>query len=139
MHRIRFLPHIADVRVRLEADSQEELFRAALTALNRLLKKNACRKNGGRGPHGEIAIEAKDATALLVDFLSEALSAAYTEKAVYCRVYFEELTATRLRAALSGRPVRAFDEDVKAVTYHEAEVVRDEKTGLWSTFIIFDI
>lgn len=139
MYKIRFLPHTADVRVGLDADSQEELFRAALTALNRLLKKNGCKKSGGYGPGPEIAIEAKDATVLLVDFLSEALSAAYTEKAVFCRVHFAELTPTRLRAALSGRTVTAFDEDVKAVTYHEAEVARDGKTGRWSTVVIFDI
>ncbi len=139
MHKIRFLPHTADVRVHLEAGSQADLFRAALTAMNGLLKKNGCKKNGGYGPERTIVIEAKDATVLLVDFLSEALSAAYTEKAVYCRVHFEELTPARLRATLSGRPIATFDEDIKAVTYHEAEVVCDEKTGRWSTFIIFDI
>lgn len=139
MYKIRFLPHTADVRVRLEAGSQESLFRAALAAMNRLLKRAGCKKNGRYELDLPVLIEAKDATVLLVDFLSEALSAAYTEKAVYCRIHFEELTRTRLRATLSGRSVAAFDEDIKAVTYHEAEVVHDEKTGRWSTLVVFDI
>lgn len=138
-YKIRFMPHTADVRVQIEADSQEGLFRAGLEAMNRLLKKNGCRKPGPSDITRHIDVRAPDATALLVDFLSEILTATHTQKALFCRVEFSEMSMRHLRATVSGRTMKHFDDDIKAVTYHEAEVVCNEKTGRWSTCIIFDI
>ena len=39
---------------------------------------------------------------------------------------------------LSGTRINNFDEEIKAVTYHEANVIKNKK-GLWETCIIFDI
>lgn len=138
-YKIRFMPHTADVRVQIEADSLEGVFRAGVAAMNRLLKKNGCGKPGLLNIRREADIEAPDVTALFVDFLSEILTASHTEKALFCQIDFTELTPRHLRATASGRAQIAFDDDIKAVTYHEAEVVRDEKTGRWSTCVIFDI
>ncbi|MBV6441119.1 MAG: Protein archease [Saprospiraceae bacterium] len=138
-YKIRFLPHTADVRVQIEADSQEALFRGGLEAMNRVLKKNGCGKPGVLDITRKIDIRAPDATILLVDFLSEILTATHTGKALFCRVDFFEMSLQYLQATVSGYTIRNFDDDIKAVTYHEAEVVRNEKTGRWSTCIIFDI
>lgn len=138
-YKIHFLPHTADIRVQLDASSQETLFQAGLAAMNRLLKKNGCGKPGVLDINLEVDVRSTDATALLVDFLSEILTATCTEKTLFCRVRFDELTLHHLRASVSGRAVEDFDEDIKAVTYHEAEVVHDKKTGRWRTSIIFDI
>jgi len=42
-----------------------------------------------------------------------------------------------IEADLTGFAPAEFDEDVKAVTYHEAEVRHGN--GLWSTMLVFDI
>jgi SHS2 domain-containing protein len=47
------------------------------------------------------------------------------------------MSAVTLDAELEGHPVVRFGEDVKAVTYHEADV--QERNGLWSTTLVFDV
>jgi len=43
-----------------------------------------------------------------------------------------------LDARLFGAHVRKFDEDIKAVTYHEANITHSP-TGEFETMIVFDI
>ncbi len=79
-----------------------------------------------------------DRTTLLIDFLSELLTLAYTEKAIFCYVHIEKMSETQINAIVSGALVDGFEEDVKAVTYHEANVQKNE-TGNWETIVIVDI
>jgi SHS2 domain-containing protein len=60
------------------------------------------------------------------------------DKAVFCDVEVIQLTETSFEASVSGVNVEHFVEDLKAVTYHEAEV-RQTDDGYWETMIIFDI
>ena len=50
---------------------------------------------------------------------------------------FASLGETHLSATLTSVPAAAFDEDVKAVTYHEAEVRRSGEE--WTTMLVLDI
>jgi SHS2 domain-containing protein len=79
-----------------------------------------------------------DTTCLLVDYLSDVLTLSYTEKAVFCAVNFHKLEETSLSARIYGRAVEGFDEEIKAVTYHGANVRQNQKKQ-WETCIIFDI
>ena len=56
----------------------------------------------------------------------------------YTGVTFTSLTDHQLQATFQGFPASVFAEDIKAVTYHEAQVVR-EGSGTWSTTVIFDL
>lgn len=85
-----------------------------------------------------VAVKSADMTALLVDFLNEALSLAQANKEVYTSVQFVTLHSNVLRAKLSGHRVSSFGEDIKAVTYHEAKVERDQ-SGTWHAHVVFDI
>ena len=58
--------------------------------------------------------------------------------AYFCAVDFLEFTETTLRAIIHGAKTEDFEEDVKAVTYHEVEVKKNE-AGNYETLIIFDI
>jgi len=130
----RIFEHTADVRLRVEASSLEELFREAMLGMFEILSCSA-----GVPPalkNIRIEIHSADRTSLLVDFLNEVLSRAHIQKECFEEVKFERLTETELTATLMGRPAQ-FEQDVKAVTYHEAEV-RNEN-GLWSTMLVFDI
>jgi SHS2 domain-containing protein len=85
-----------------------------------------------------IALHSVDRTALLVDFLNEALLRCHLRRHRYTAAEFASLTETSLAATLTAAPVAAFHEDVKAVTYHEADVRRDAN-GSWRTVLVLDI
>ena len=105
-----------------------------------------------------IRIESPSATALLVDFLNEALWLAHSHREMLEMVTIEVIVEgaeegeksaqpkaavlpkarARVRAELRGQPVGAFGEDVKAVTYHEAEIRRNAAGG-FETRLVFDI
>jgi SHS2 domain-containing protein len=126
--------HTADVRMQVSAASQEELFAEAVRGLMNLVEPEGIQK---RQVRAQIHIAAPDLTSLLVDFLNEVLTRCHIRREVYPRVVFPSMTAVALDAELEGHPVAGFAEDVKAVTYHEADV--RERDGLWTTTLVFDI
>jgi len=130
---IEVIEHTADVRLRIRGASMEELFRDALRGTMQLLHSEP----GERTVERTIEVQAGDRTTLLIDFLNEALSHAHVHRQAYDDVEFLALTDTRVAARLHGRNARAFGQDVKAVTYHEAEIRREN--GLWSVTIVYDI
>lgn len=134
----KILAHTADTRLYAEGSSRAELFEAALEGMNRIIKKNGCGENGEFPLVKNIAVSSVDFTSLLIDFLSEVLAFSHEERALFCRVEFSKLTENDLVAKIFGKKADGFDEDIKAVTYHEAEIRKNEK-GNWETVIVFDI
>ena len=137
------LEHTADVRLLVEGRTLEELFSEALRGMMDLMKPEGgpeTEEAPGRqaASSREIALEAPSATALLVDFLNEALSLAHRHREIYEVPAFEEISEGRVRAVLRGQPVESFGEDIKAVTYHEAEI-RKNAAGNFETMLVFDI
>ena len=135
MNRYYFLSHTADTRLFVEADSREELFSEAFLALKELLEPKSIFQHFL--VDCTITISSYDETALLIDFLAEVLTYSHIKKAVFTKVHFLSFSKTELIAHLQGSCVPYFEKDVKAVTYHEAEIKKTE-TG-FSTTIIFDI
>jgi SHS2 domain-containing protein len=110
-----------------------------LDALRGLMAVLGPRVEGGAPVRHRISVHSADLTALLVDFLNEALALALTEREGYDEVTFFALdeSGAALEAELTGRSAASFEDDVKAVTYHEANLVRS--AGGWRTLIVFDI
>jgi SHS2 domain-containing protein len=129
------LEHTADVRVRARGHTLPALFRSALQGMGALLAPEALAREPDTGR--QVALAAPDTTALLVDFLAEALALAHIHHEVYVDAELEELTAQTVRADLRGVPVSGFATDVKAVTYHGADVVCTE-TG-YEVTLVYDI
>lgn len=138
MFKTELLPHTADLRIRLEADTPEELFQAGASVLNELLKPGFCQRTSTGTIHEAIEVESTDTTALLIDFLSELLTLSYTERAVFCQVNVLHFAANSISARVSGWPAEGFEEDIKAITYHEANVHRNAE-GRWETLVVVDI
>lgn len=132
----KILEHTADVRMIVQADSLEKLFSEAVYGMMKIIEPKVDNKK--EGIQRTIALEAVDATALLIDFLNEVLLATYIHKEVYNEVIFKSLSERSLEAKLSGFIAKSLGEDIKAVTYHEAEV-KKKKDGIWETMLIFDI
>jgi SHS2 domain-containing protein len=139
MKSFEILPHTADVRLRLDADTLEELYQAGIEGMAEILRETFCR--GRSGPwryQRRLTLASVDTTALLIDLLSELLTLVHTEQVLFCKIEVHHLDQRQLDCTVSGDPVDALDEDIKAVTYHEADV-RQGPDGRWTTMIIFDI
>lgn len=129
------LSHTADLRIRVKADSLKDLFGEALRAVGEILSKN---KKNEIPVIRKIFATSQDKTALLVDFLNEILALSQINKEVYVKVNFSELSENSLEAEIEGMKVDGFDEDIKATTYHEANI-KQNKIGQWETILVFDI
>ena len=128
----RIEQHTADIRIRVVAPTAEELFADGVRGLMAVMKPS------GRGESGDVSIEidGPDVTALLVDFLNEILLRCHTERRAFdpeSIVLRDHSIAARLKAAV----VDDFEEDVKAVTYHDADVVMTPEG--WSTSLVLDV
>ena len=131
-----FSDHTADVRMEVWGKDLKELFRSALKGMTQILDPQPERE--GKIVQRKLDLVAPDLTALLVDFLSEVLFLMHTYHEAYPEIRFTTLTPTQLKAQLKGFASKAFARDIKAVTYHEARVVKDPR-GFWRTFLVFDL
>lgn len=138
MKKFEIISHPADIKLRIEGSSSAELFAAALGGMAEIVKRDSCQESGSLPVTQDIKIKSLDQTALLVDFLSEVLAQAHEKKAVFCRVEFLKFDNNDISAKISGRRVNQFDEDIKAVTYHGAQIVKNSAGNL-ETEILFDI
>jgi|SRR5579875_1184977 SHS2 domain-containing protein len=130
------LEHTADVRMLVRGDSLENLFSEAVYGMMEILKPGI--DNQKQVVQRDVAVEAVDITSLLIDFLNEVLLSAHIYREMYNEVIFKTLSSHSLQAILRGFAASSFDEDIKAVTYHEAEV-KETGDGKWETMVVFDI
>lgn len=133
-----FVPHIADLALKVEGTTLKELFVNSLKGMNNILKDGFC--DGVQRFDSQMTIEiiSESRTELLINFLSEVLALTNVQKSIYCRVYFSYFSDKRVVAQLFGTWFCCFDEDIKGITYHEAHVRRNKKGNL-ETYIIFDL
>jgi SHS2 domain-containing protein len=130
------LPHTADRALRIFGRDLSELLVNAARGMYSLM---APARAAPAAPETarSIAIEALDAEALLVAWLSELLFFAESERLVFERFEFGALAPERLSARAAGRPAAGFEVLVKAVTYH-ALAIRAVPGGLTAT-VVFDV
>ncbi len=126
--------HTADVRLRVSSGTLEDLFRDAVHGMYAVM----------RGERGSTPVtrmisvdESADTTSLLVDFLNEVLNRAQIGREMFDEIRFTRFEPLSLTAELTGTTPAEFEEDVKAVTYHEADVRRE--SGGWTTMLVFDL
>ncbi len=129
-------PHQADIRIFVKAETLEQLFSDALSGLAKVVYHKEI-DNQKLSENQEIEIESIDSTVLLIDFLSEILSLMHQNKTVFCIVQFEQLTESYLKCKVKGFKINGFNEDVKGVTYHEADIQKID--DILQTFIVLDI
>ena len=130
------LEHTADVRVRVHAGTLEALFSDAVRAMNEILGPAILQEDSA--VTAEIALEAPDATALLIDFLNDVLLQTELQRTAFRNIAFHTFTATALRATLSGSRFGTLRRDIKAVTWHEADL-HENRNGEWETMMVFDL
>ena len=84
-----------------------------------------------------IQLQADDAESLLVEWLSELAYWAESEMLVFKIFRITDVTATRLDATVVGGKVAQLEKHIKAVTYHNLEIIHTPE-GLEAT-IVFDV
>ena len=130
---IEVLSHTADVRLRITAESIEELFAEGVRAIGSLLDP----RSGAREVRRGIVLESADRTSLFVDFLNEVLAFTFVDGALFEEVAIRALTENTIDAEVRGHEATLGDE-IKAVTYHEADV-QQLGDGRWTTMLVCDI
>lgn len=131
----KILPHKADVKLKIFGRTKKELFLRSLGAMSEVMMPE---KANAPALERVVKIISPDLAALLVDFLGRALYLAQTNKEIYLDLDFQEFSDTKIAAKLKGRKVERFGEDIKAVTYHSADV-RRLKDRTWQATILFDV
>jgi SHS2 domain-containing protein len=138
MKNYELLSHTADIRIKAEGSSYTELFEAALLGLCSVLKPDYDYFIEPDYSSIEIMISSYDRTTLLVDFLSEALYEMHNEKVILYSCNLKFNVGNILTVKFLGRKIDAFDKDVKAITYHEAEIIQNSD-GNFECVIVPDI
>jgi len=139
MKKYEILPHTADLKIKVFGETKEELFLNALLAMSECLKPDVKQKiKKGAAIKREISIKSADLSALLVDFLSEALYLSQVNKESYNDLKINNFSDTQINGELSGFSIERFGEDIKAATYHNLDISqKDDST--WEAVILFDI
>lgn len=138
MKQVEYLSHTADIRVLLKANNRVELFEGALEGMNNILKPGICNESEKLIHKNTVRVISNDITSLLIDFLNDVLTLTHTQKIIFCALDVHYLDENEIDATVTGVGVASFDEDIKAVTYHEADVQLNNN-GQLETVIVFDI
>lgn len=138
MRAHQLLPHTADTRLQITADSLEELFRGALEGLSEIIKRDVTKRSSDPSIVTQVDISSHDTTTMLIDFLNYLLTKDLIEKAVFFDIVELDLKNTRAIASVRGIAADSFDEDIKAVTYYGAQIQQD-KDGGYKVELVLDI
>ena len=144
MQRYKEIEHTADIGVEIYGATLEELFQNAGYALfDTIVDAETIEPVVAH----EVHVEGKDIETLLMNWLRELLFLFSVEQNVYCvfKVHFagghNASHPSKLAAVLKGEPLdvqkHAFETEIKAITYHQFAVVR--QNGHWQARVIFDV
>ncbi len=139
MARFEILEHTADVGIKAEAVDLSGVFEQATLGLLDIVGTWAPGSQGGEMV--EIAVEAGDPGALLVDWLGEVLYVNDSRDAVVTSLEMSEVTPERAvgRIGIAPRDEEAYEggTQVKAITYHRLAV--EETPGGWTATVYVDV
>lgn len=139
--KYRILSHTADLRLEVFGKTLEEFFGNAAEAIAHILSPKAkLRKSDFVRKSDFLKLKSANLNTLLVDFLNEILSRSHINKRVY-KVKSLKAKGNLVEAEIVGHSVEEFDEDIKAVTYHEVQIEERGKGKAkgWHTKLVLDI
>jgi SHS2 domain-containing protein len=128
--------HIADIRIRLEANSIRDLYFEGMKSLYKVLQPKG--RKGKSIFDKSIRLTGSDNTILFINFLNEVLAYSLINRCVYNNILSFRHHDNSLLIHISGYKIDSFQKDIKAVTYHEAEIIHTER-GRFGTRVILDI
>ncbi len=133
----QILDHTSELQIKVSAKNPKALFQEALKAMNKIIKKNSLSLTN-KPSIIIINIKSLDQSSLLIDFLNQILALSHINHELYSKVVFQKFSATAIKAQLYGIKSDTFNEDIKAVTYHQTEI-KKIRANQYETIVIFDI
>lgn len=141
MKEFEILEHTADIGIAAYGKTKREVFINTAKGMfeiiageNKPLKENFCDK---------IKLEADNLEGLLFAWLNELLYISETKLVVLNKFEIKDLSNNKIEAEVGGAKINPpsvkIEKEIKAVTYHRLEIIKDEKNGLWRAQVIFDI
>ena len=135
----RHFEHTADIGIEAWGDSIGELYEALASGLADFVCPS---HNVAAMEARTITVQAEDAEALAVDFLSEVLNLIQVDRfMVACVRVAEEADEHQVTASLFGEPYdpdqHEIHTEVKAVTYHMLAV--EKKDNRWTGRVVLDL
>ncbi len=137
MKEFEILGHTSELKIRAFGKTKEELFLNMMKGMSAAMQPTTDSRHEAV-VNRTIKITSQDIDTLLVDFLSEVLYLAQVNREVYGDAKFPKFSDIELDGEIIGKRADSFGEDIKAVTYHGAEIKKN-KDGLYQVDIIYDI
>jgi SHS2 domain-containing protein len=132
------LDHTADLGINVRGENLKDLFETAAKALMHLMIDG---ESQDKTSDMNITISGQDLPDLLVQWLGEILYLFEGEDLVVTSIHINSLSFSRLNATLRTVPfnptVHEILSEIKAVTYHQIQVI--EKESFWEAQVIFDM
>ena len=138
MGKVETIEHTADVGIRVEAATLEELFQLAARGMFSIVADLSTVE-----PQStlEISLSTDDVEELLYDWLRELLYPSAVSRLLFCDFAFRRITETDLDAIVSGETIdfekHVLHTEVKAVTKYNFSV--EKVCALWIAEVVFDI
>ena len=129
------IEHTADHALRINGKDLKELFISAAEGMTYLMVTDVF--GVSEDITKTIKLEAIDTESLLVEWLSELAYWAEAEMLVFKTFNIHRLTANDVDASVIGGRTPAFEKQIKAVTYHDLNIVKSHQ-GL-EAIITFDV
>ncbi len=134
MSPYREIEHTADWSLRVWAPTLAALFVDAARGMYALAGAQAA---PDVGESQAMECQAEDYETLLVSWLQEWLYRTEMHGQVFEAFQIDRLTQTELSGSAVGRPARHLDKLIKAVTYHNLEIVATAEG--FETTLVFDV
>ncbi len=129
--KYQFLPHTADIKIRVYGTNLEEIIGNSLVALKDFLEPKTTKQKIEK----EIEIEGNGVD-LLINFLSEVLAQIYIEKTAFAK-FNGKITENQIKGKVVGCKFQSLTKDIKAITYHQAKL--EKKNNKFVFEFIIDI
>lgn len=129
------IEHTADWSLRIWGRDLAELLANAALGMSSLIVSDL--SSLPTDVERQLAVDSIDPESLLVDWLSELAYWAEMEGLVFKEFELEEVSSTHLAAVSRGGQAPELTKHIKAVTYHNLEIV-ETKNGLETT-VVFDV
>jgi SHS2 domain-containing protein len=129
------MDHTADWALRIRGHDLNHLLLNAALGMSSLLVSDLTRIPLTH--QEQIELDAYDAESLLVNWLSELAYWAEADGIVFAKFELQNVTPTGLRAVVNGGHVPNLKKHIKAVTYHNLEIIETDD-GLEAT-VVFDV
>jgi SHS2 domain-containing protein len=129
------IEHTADWSLRIWGRDLAELLANAALGMSSLIVSDLA--SLPTDVERQLAVDSIDAESLLVDWLSELAYWAEMEGLVFKEFELQEVSSTHLEAVSRGGQAPELTKHIKAVTYHNLDIVETEN-GLETT-VVFDV